>query len=215
MDKRGVEFGAYIEQYDTKIESYPMYIVKVDNVNVFAYSDEELEKFTKKSEDAQYIEIFEREDLQIIEKRLNSLELSILDYKYEAGESEDKKVSGIKKGTASKKKTADKESVIKPVFSISEEKDDHQFMSLQEVLAFVKQKAQKGIYIQRYKGLGEMNPQQLWDTTMDPDKRTLLQVTLEDAVETESIFSMLMGDEVAPRRAFIEQYAHEVQNLDV
>ena len=84
----------------------------------------------------------------------------------------------------------------------------------QAVLKLALDDAQKGLAIQRYKGLGEMNPEQLWETTMDPTRRTLLQVKIEDAVESDSMFSLLMGEEVEPRRLFIEKNALEA-NLDV
>jgi DNA gyrase subunit B len=91
----------------------------------------------------------------------------------------------------------------------------HQFATLREVVDFLRSNGRKGIEIQRYKGLGEMNADQLWETTMDPTVRTLVRVTLPDAVAADYMFTMLMGEDVPPRRAFIEQHALSVKNLDV
>jgi DNA gyrase subunit B len=84
-----------------------------------------------------------------------------------------------------------------------------------QVLEELMEKAKKGLTIQRYKGLGEMNPDQLWNTTMDPEKRTLMQVKIEDTVEADGIFTILMGDKVDPRREFIQNNALEVTELDI
>ena len=84
----------------------------------------------------------------------------------------------------------------------------------QELLAAVLAEGEKGLSLQRYKGLGEMNPDQLWETTLDPDARTLLQVKIEDLAEADDVFTKLMGDVVEPRRAFIQENALSVENLD-
>ncbi len=91
----------------------------------------------------------------------------------------------------------------------------HQISSLSQFIEALRINGRQGMEIQRYKGLGEMNADQLWDTTMDPDRRTLLRVNLEDAVAAEKMFNVLMGDDVPPRRAFIERHALSVQNLDI
>ncbi len=87
--------------------------------------------------------------------------------------------------------------------------------SASELLDYIAESGKKGATIQRYKGLGEMNPQQLWETTMNPETRTSLKVTLEDAMKADYIFTILMGDKVEPRREFIEQHAREVRVLDI
>jgi len=92
---------------------------------------------------------------------------------------------------------------------------DVRLKTLDELVDYFIAAGKKGIAVNRYKGLGEMNPEQLWETTMDPAKRTVLKVEIEDAVAADEIFSLLMGEAVEPRREFIERNALDVQNLDI
>ena len=101
-----------------------------------------------------------------------------------------------------------------PLYRVKAGKEERWVYTEEEREAAIKELGEK-VEVQRYKGLGEMNPEQLWDTTMNPANRTLLQVTIEDAVEADETFDMLMGAAVPPRKKFIQTHAREVQNLDV
>ncbi|MGI6649504.1 MAG: DNA topoisomerase (ATP-hydrolyzing) subunit B [Bacillota bacterium] len=102
-----------------------------------------------------------------------------------------------------------------PLYRVKKGKEQHYVYSDQELSRLLQKIGRQNYSIQRYKGLGEMNPEQLWETTMDPATRTILQVTIEDAMQADDLFTTLMGDKVEPRREFIQAHAQEVQNLDI
>ncbi len=205
LEKKGVEFKKYLTFRHLKTKKMPIYKVKVDGIDHFLYSDKELAKFTagqEKEAGQDVLELFEAAEIEQLLLKLEKMSLDI--NTYAAGELLEKEAV-----------VKDANKKPKPLYRIVNAKEQKELFALKEALVYIKEMATRGMHIQRYKGLGEMNPQQLWDTTMDPQKRTILQVTLEDAVETDKMFTVLMGDQVEPRRAFIEEYAHQVKNLDV
>ena len=205
LDKKGVNFPDYLSFRHIKTKKMPIYRVKVDGIDNFLYSDKELAALSEKEGkeiEREVLHLYEAQEIEELVLKIEKLGIEFGTYLGSGG------VAKIDMGKDAEKK-------IKAVYRIVNEDGVKEVFSLKELLVFIKEVAAKGMHIQRYKGLGEMNPQQLWDTTMDPEKRTILKVTLEDAVEADKMFTVLMGDQVEPRRQFIEDHAHQVKNLDI
>lgn len=215
VERRGVSFSKYVAFRHKKTKKLPIYMVKVEDEDQFLYNDDELADYIKSEEKSEkeaaapvkvkgfdYIEFYEAREIEKLVERIEKLGVDIEDYDL-PGEEE-----------KPAKKMA-KEETKKPKYTIKTESGLKAFYTLKEILKFVVNVGKEGMAIQRYKGLGEMNPMQLWETTMDPEKRTILQVMLEDAVEADAMFTILMGESVERRREFIEKHAHEVKVLDV
>lgn len=223
IERRGVKFSDYLQLRDKKTQKLPMYRVKIEGEYTYLYSDDDLAKFQSKhagdkdmemeettaeedkNDEAQQPsftvqEFFEARQIEKISKEIDKYKLDIADYDRKAPEKEEKYLD--------KKKDAEQ---AKPLFVADEEK----IYSLRALLAHVLKVGEKGMTIQRYKGLGEMNPEQLWETTMDPERRTLQKVTVEDAAGADEMFTILMGDNVDSRRNFIIEHAKDVKNLDI
>ncbi|MCF7908194.1 MAG: DNA topoisomerase (ATP-hydrolyzing) subunit B [Candidatus Omnitrophica bacterium] len=188
LERKGISFKQYIGAIDQKKKKYPAYKILVEQKSVFVLDEDELASHGE-IEELNYIEIYESHELKKINEDLDKVGASLKDYLRQE----------------------------KPLFVLTEEDSGEEIScnSLKVVLDQVQKLATKGMNIQRYKGLGEMNPEQLWESTMDPEQRTLVQVTLEDTVEADRIFTILMGTQAEPRREFIQAHAHEVKNLDV
>ena len=149
--------------------------------------DEELDDFSKINSAIEVISIIEAEQCKEIISELKALDM---------------KAENIFGGSGT-------------LFKVKNGEKEEELFSIEELFSAIKKNGRQGLHIQRYKGLGEMNAEQLWETTMDPDTRKMITVTMEDAVEAERMFTLLMGDIVEPRRNYIEKYAATVKNLDI
>jgi DNA gyrase subunit B len=229
IERRGIKFEEYLAHRDEKTGEFPAYAVRVKEENVvrfeFARNDKELAKLTEKIEEnldeveddklangkssrVKVIELYESAGIQTVIEALEKKGFNLEHYAaqeeplFELVEGSGSSAEAEAAGEAKKGKAKPEEKRT-PIHSIP------------AILEQIKELGKRGLVIQRYKGLGEMNPEQLWETTMDPERRKMLKVELRDAADADNIFSILMGDEVAPRRQFIEDNALNVRNLDV
>lgn len=222
IERRGIKLSKYLQLKQKKTNKLPVYRVRIEGEYQYLYSDDELAKLKAKKggeaelemdeneENAEETpretfavqEFYEAREIEKISKEIDKFGLDLADYEREAPEHEDKYID--EKGKAIEQ--------VKPLFVMNK---TGKIYSLKALLENVFKTGEKGMTIQRYKGLGEMNPEQLWETTMDPERRTLQKVTIEDAAGADEMFTILMGDNVEARRNFIISHSKDVKNLDI
>jgi DNA gyrase subunit B len=191
LKRKGITLEGYLKHSSAE-GKLPISGVKIEKEDHFFYTEKELASFMEQFEEnkTKKIEVRDFAESRQIEKIIGKLEENGMSF------------NTLKLNT-------------KPVYKLQDNGEEYVLFSGYQILEKIKELGRKGLSIQRYKGLGEMNPEQLWETTMDPEKRTLVQIRLEDAYTADEIFNILMGDEVEPRREYIQTHALEVQNLDI
>ena len=219
IKRHGGDFGDYVERRKPGSGELPRHLVKVrsgnDETVQYFHTEEELRTFGEENPDLRLFGESEG-DTERLEKERGTI--SRRARRTELHES--KSISEILGNLARKGLDVDHYSgQDRPLFELIEGEGERQqvkpLFSISEILAGVIEVGRRGIQVKRFKGLGEMNPKELFETTMNPEKRKLLRVDLTDAIEAEEMFTKLMGDEVEPRRQFIEDNALNVRNLDV
>jgi len=209
ISRKGIDPQHYFAARDSKTGRLPLYRVMVDEEERFLFSGEELRQVASAAEKQRGGEVVVLSDEES-EERAEESGIRVWEL-FESRELEKVMEAMTKLGV-------DVEHYFgadRPMYRLVDSDTTTEVFSPRELLEAIRSLGRKGITLQRYKGLGEMNPEQLWETTMDPAKRVTLKIVLEDAVATEETFSMLMGTEVGPRRDFIEESARWVKNLDV
>lgn len=212
IERKGITFREFIDAKNEKGQ-FPKFRLVISDGFKFVYSFEEFEAFQKQEEERQrtiyektldsipdsertvfrperlhFIELYDEDSYNILKEKLQNFKFDLVRYRSADG----------------------------PLLEITDDKDETTiFYTLRETIEYIRENGRKGIEIQRFKGLGEMNADQLWETTMNPENRTLIRITLPDIIAADRIFTILMGEEVPPRREFIEQHALSVNNLDI
>jgi len=215
LRRKGIPFEEYLKRRNPKTGNFPKYLVYIngsqDSEQYYVYTDEELKTLRQDVERriGKQLEIFS-EDAQATETRKQS---SVLHWtEIYVAQAMARMIAALEKRGFSVDQYLKNET---PIFHLVEGETRTPMHSLTELLDRVRMTGRNGLSIQRYKGLGEMNPEQLFETTMNPDKRKLLKVVVDNPAMADSIFNVLMGTEVEPRRQFIEDNALNVRNLDI
>jgi DNA gyrase subunit B len=214
LSRKGIDFDEFLQKQDAKTGAFPRYHVTIGKgeqaAHHFVFTDEELKALREQAEKqmGEQLEIF-TENGHAAASASTAFRWTEL---YVAGPLS-KAVTAIERKGFELGQFRQHDA---PIFSLDDaDGESTPISSLSELLEVIRAFGRKGLSIQRYKGLGEMNPEQLYETTMNPDKRKLLKVVQEDAIRADEMFVILMGDEVEPRRKFIEDNALNVQNLDI
>ncbi|NQT81856.1 DNA topoisomerase (ATP-hydrolyzing) subunit B [bacterium] len=207
--RKGIDPRQYIAARQATTGKLPLYRVIVDDEQRFLFSAEELRQLAAAEEERHNGEVAAQSDEENGEAN-GDIGIAATEL-FESRELE-KVIAALAKSGVDVNHYFEAEQAI---YRLSHSDGTTEVRSLKELLDTIRTLGRKGITVQRYKGLGEMNPEQLWETTMDPAKRVILRIVLEDAVAAEETFSMLMGTEVAPRREFIEESARWARNLDI
>jgi len=219
LKRHGGDFAEYVERRQKKTGELPRHLVKVregnDETVHYFHTEDELAQFGAKNADLKLFGSEEEGETATAEKKNGSTRRARHIELHESKAIVELLGKLDKKGFSIEHYAGQDE----PLFELREGEGDREtvkpLFSIPEILAGVKEVGRRGLSIKRFKGLGEMNARELFDTTMDPAKRKLLRVDLTDAVEAEEMFTKLMGEEVEPRRQFIEDNALNVRNLDV
>lgn len=221
LRRKGGDFATYLDHRDPKTHQLPQHLVKVregnDETVHFFLNREELARFGQDNPDLDLGLSGEQEsDTTLLEKARNgATRRARHEELYESNAIKDLLEQLSKKGFSVEHYSAQD----KPLFEILEGEGEKQqvrpLFAIPEILTAIKEVGRRGLSVKRFKGLGEMNPKELFETTMNPTRRKLLRIDVTDAVEAEAMFTRLMGEEVEPRRQFIEDNALNVRNLDV